>query len=196
MLNDEIYKNFNKKKHKKWAKSIWVNPLSTILRLWGGGNPIKSKSNVEGHETEIVMTRLFRSQNRWVFFCKSLDSQCFLQYHSPIRSPLHDPHQTRELEEKTCSFNPPFQPMFKEGESSSLDRIYTDPNASPSSSSTSSIKNHFEMAIQKCWTLKELATPNLDNQPLCIHVNDVNFELKSSFIHLLPSFKYLAVTRI
>ncbi|XP_062104265.1 uncharacterized protein LOC133815441 [Humulus lupulus] len=44
------------------------------------------------------------------------------------------------------------------------------------------------MAQQR--TLKELAAPNLDQQPLCIQYPslDVNFELKSGLIHLLPSF--------
>ncbi|XP_062100551.1 uncharacterized protein LOC133806469 [Humulus lupulus] len=44
------------------------------------------------------------------------------------------------------------------------------------------------MALQR--TLKELATPDLDQQPLCIQYPplDVNFELKSGLIHLLPSF--------
>uniref|UniRef100_A0A803PUQ5 Retrotransposon gag domain-containing protein n=1 Tax=Cannabis sativa TaxID=3483 RepID=A0A803PUQ5_CANSA len=39
-------------------------------------------------------------------------------------------------------------------------------------------------------TLKELAAPNLDQQPLCIHYPplDVNFELKLGLIHLFPSF--------
>ncbi|XP_062080741.1 uncharacterized protein LOC133785529 [Humulus lupulus] len=38
-------------------------------------------------------------------------------------------------------------------------------------------------------TLKELAAPNLDHQPLCVQYPalDVNFELNSSLIHLLPS---------
>ena len=39
-------------------------------------------------------------------------------------------------------------------------------------------------------TLKELATPDVTYQPLCIeHPElDASFELKSSFIHLLPTF--------
>ena len=41
-------------------------------------------------------------------------------------------------------------------------------------------------------TLKELAAPNVENQPLCINKdNSVNFELKSGFIHLLPTFNGL-----
>ena len=41
-------------------------------------------------------------------------------------------------------------------------------------------------------TLKELAAPNVENQPLCINIdNNVNFELKSGFIHLLPTFNGL-----
>ena len=41
-------------------------------------------------------------------------------------------------------------------------------------------------------TLKELTTPNIENQPLCINIdNNVNFELKYSFIHLLPTFNGL-----
>ena len=40
-------------------------------------------------------------------------------------------------------------------------------------------------------TLKELAAPNLNQQPLCIEYPnmDVAFELKSILIHLLPTFR-------
>jgi hypothetical protein len=45
-------------------------------------------------------------------------------------------------------------------------------------------------------TLKELATPDLNQQPLCItfHILDATttFELKSRLIHLLPTFHGLA----
>ena len=39
-------------------------------------------------------------------------------------------------------------------------------------------------------TLKELATPNLDQQPLCIQYPnlEIAFKLKSGLIHLLPTF--------
>jgi len=48
------------------------------------------------------------------------------------------------------------------------------------------------MAVERQQTLKELATPNVENQPLCINIdNNVNFELKSGFIHLLPTFNGL-----
>ena len=42
-------------------------------------------------------------------------------------------------------------------------------------------------------TLRELAEPNLNQQPLCIQYVDleVNSELKSGLIHLLPSFMVL-----
>ena len=44
-------------------------------------------------------------------------------------------------------------------------------------------------------TLKELAEPDLNQQPLCIQYVDleVNFELKSGLIHLLPKFMVLQV---
>jgi hypothetical protein len=49
------------------------------------------------------------------------------------------------------------------------------------------------MAIAQQQTLKELAAPNMENQLLCININDnANFELKSGFIHLLPIFNGLA----
>lgn len=40
------------------------------------------------------------------------------------------------------------------------------------------------------WTLKELATPTLEQQPLCIKYPsiEVAFELKYGMIHLLPTF--------
>jgi hypothetical protein len=45
------------------------------------------------------------------------------------------------------------------------------------------------MAVARQQTLKELAAPNVENQPLWININNnVNFELKSGFIHLLPTF--------
>ena len=45
------------------------------------------------------------------------------------------------------------------------------------------------MVVARQQTLKELAAPNVENQPLCINIdNNVKFELKSGFIHLLPTF--------
>ena len=46
-----------------------------------------------------------------------------------------------------------------------------------------------EMTAANNRTLKELATPDLDQQPLCIQYPnlEVAFELKSSLIHLLPT---------
>ena len=49
------------------------------------------------------------------------------------------------------------------------------------------------MVVARQQTLKELAAPNVENQPLCINIdNNVNFELKSGFIHLLSTFNGLA----
>ncbi|KAH9716155.1 hypothetical protein KPL71_021360 [Citrus sinensis] len=50
------------------------------------------------------------------------------------------------------------------------------------------------MAQNNNRTLKELAAPNLDQQPLCIENPNpqVNFELKSGMINLLPTFHGLA----
>jgi hypothetical protein len=48
------------------------------------------------------------------------------------------------------------------------------------------------MVVERQQTLKELAAPKVENQPLCINIdNNVNFELKSGFIHLLPTFNGL-----
>jgi hypothetical protein len=48
------------------------------------------------------------------------------------------------------------------------------------------------MAVARQQKLKELAAPNVENQPLCINIdNNVNFELKSDFIHLLPHLMVL-----
>ena len=46
------------------------------------------------------------------------------------------------------------------------------------------------MATTNNRTLKEVATPDLDQQPLCIqYLNlEVAFEFKSGLIHLLPTF--------
>jgi len=49
------------------------------------------------------------------------------------------------------------------------------------------------MVVERQQTLKELAAPNMENQPLCINIdNNVNFKRKSGFIHLLPTFNGLA----
>ena len=50
------------------------------------------------------------------------------------------------------------------------------------------------MAQNNNRTLKELAAPNLDQQPLCSENPNpqVNFELKSGMINLLPTFHGLA----
>ena len=46
------------------------------------------------------------------------------------------------------------------------------------------------MAAANNQTFKELATPDLDQQPLCIQYPnlEIAFELKSGLIHLLPTF--------
>ncbi|XP_073061693.1 uncharacterized protein [Primulina eburnea] len=51
-----------------------------------------------------------------------------------------------------------------------------------------------EMAGQAQRTLRELANPNVIQQPLCIQfpTTDATFELKSGLIHLLPTFRGLA----
>ena len=51
-------------------------------------------------------------------------------------------------------------------------------------------KEQEEMAAANNRTLKELATPDLDQQPLCIQYPnlEVAFELKSGLIHLFPTF--------
>jgi hypothetical protein len=49
------------------------------------------------------------------------------------------------------------------------------------------------MIVARQQTLKKLVAPNIKNQPLCININNnANFELKSGFIHLLPTFNGLA----
>jgi hypothetical protein len=49
------------------------------------------------------------------------------------------------------------------------------------------------IVVERQQTLKEVAAPNMENQPLCINIdNNVNFELKSGFIHLLRTFNGLA----
>jgi hypothetical protein len=49
------------------------------------------------------------------------------------------------------------------------------------------------MAVTRQPTFKELAAPNVENQPLCINIdNNANFELKFGFIDLLPIYNGLA----
>jgi len=50
------------------------------------------------------------------------------------------------------------------------------------------------MVVARQQTFKELAAPNMENQSLCINIdNNANFELKSWFIHLLPIFNGLTI---
>ena len=58
--------------------------------------------------------------------------------------------------------------------------------------STEFVGEREEMAAPR--TLRELATPNVNQQPLCIKFPDIEvaFELKSGLIHLLPTFHGLA----
>ena len=62
------------------------------------------------------------------------------------------------------------------------------------SSSTSEFSKEKEEVMAGNQTLRELAAPNLDQQPLCIEfpVIEGGFELKSGMIHLLPKFNGLA----
>jgi len=47
------------------------------------------------------------------------------------------------------------------------------------------------MAVAQQQTLKELAAPNVENQPLCINIdNNVNFELKSGFYTFATNFQW------
>uniref|UniRef100_A0A803NX59 Uncharacterized protein n=1 Tax=Cannabis sativa TaxID=3483 RepID=A0A803NX59_CANSA len=75
--------------------------------------------------------------------------------------------------------NPFFQPLGPVKEPLSADH---------KSDADDSIKSHKTMAQNR--TLKELVVPNLGQQPRCIHYPplDINFELKSNLIHLLPAF--------
>nr|XP_027118746.1 uncharacterized protein LOC113735989 [Coffea arabica] len=61
-------------------------------------------------------------------------------------------------------------------------------------SANESIEDEFSMANTQ--TLRELATPELTHQPLCITfptlAENTSFELKSGLIHLLPSFHGLS----
>jgi len=49
------------------------------------------------------------------------------------------------------------------------------------------------IVVARQQTLKEFVAPNVENQPLCINIdNNANFELKCGFIHLLPIFNGFA----
>ncbi|XP_051141221.1 uncharacterized protein LOC127258426 [Andrographis paniculata] len=64
------------------------------------------------------------------------------------------------------------------------------------SSSSDSKSDQKTVMAEDTRTLRELAAPNLAQQPLCINFptlnNTITFELKSGLIHLLPSFHGLA----
>ena len=61
--------------------------------------------------------------------------------------------------------------------------------ATPLSSNSSDHPEQIEIENNNC-TLKDLAAPDLDQQPLCVQYPqlEVAFELKSGMIHLLPKF--------
>ncbi|XP_062114663.1 uncharacterized protein LOC133825777 [Humulus lupulus] len=83
---------------------------------------------------------------------------------------------------RTITDNPLFQRLAHQ-----VDPVKM-PLLSHDSDSDDSITSYRDMAQNR--TLKELAAPDIDQQPLCIQYAplDVNFELKSGLIHLLPSF--------
>ncbi|XP_062109887.1 uncharacterized protein LOC133821759 [Humulus lupulus] len=83
---------------------------------------------------------------------------------------------------RTITDNPLFQRLAHQ-----VDPVKV-PLPSHDSDSDDSITSYRDMAQNR--TLKELAAPDIDQQPLCIQYAplDVNFELKSGLIHLLPSF--------
>ncbi|KAK4389995.1 hypothetical protein Sango_2062800 [Sesamum angolense] len=59
---------------------------------------------------------------------------------------------------------------------------------------TSSESEEEVIAQNPEWTINEMTSPDLNHQPLCIEYPtlDVDFELKSGLIHLLPTFRGLA----
>ena len=63
--------------------------------------------------------------------------------------------------------------------------LITESQPSPSTSESSGKIEEVVVVMEQ--TLKELASPVLDQQPLCIEL-DASFELKSGLIHLLPKF--------
>lgn len=67
-------------------------------------------------------------------------------------------------------------------------------SASVSTSVSDTESVDFTMADYNNRTLKELAAPDVNYQPLCIQYPELNvdFELKSGLIHLLPKFHGLA----
>ncbi|XP_062114092.1 uncharacterized protein LOC133825120 [Humulus lupulus] len=84
---------------------------------------------------------------------------------------------------RTITDNPHFQRLAQQ-----VNPIKVPLPSDNESDSDNSVRSYRKMAQQR--TLKELAAPNLDQQPLCIQYPplDVNFEQKSGLIHLLPSF--------
>ena len=97
---------------------------------------------------------------------------------------IKDYLQTLNLRQSFAAF-PPSHPIFTQPPEFDLAR-----HTALSSSDSSEQEN---MAANNR-TLKELAAPDLDQQPLCIEYPnlDVAFELKSGMIHLLPTFHGLA----
>ena len=100
---------------------------------------------------------------------------------------IKDYLQTSNLNQSFVAFppSPPSHPIFTQPPEFDLAR-----HTALSSSNSSEQE---DMAANNR-TLKELAAPDLDQQPLCIEYPnlDVAFELKSGMIHLLPTFHGLA----
>ena len=73
-----------------------------------------------------------------------------------------------------------------------------EPEVEPANSfgDTSSDSDQEKVTMANVQTLRELAAPDLNQQPLCITFSSLNdntpFELKSGLIHLLPSFHDLS----
>ena len=82
--------------------------------------------------------------------------------------------------------------LREEQSSAASQRLDPEVEATNSFGDTSSDSDQEEVTMANARTLRELAAPNLNQQPLCItflNLNDnTQFELKSGLIHLLSSF--------
>ncbi|KAH9648339.1 hypothetical protein KPL70_025542 [Citrus sinensis] len=121
---------------------------------------------------------------------------------SPIRAQLNQQLCTRKLQSSsnsTLSFDPEIEKTARQlrqqtkrakqrSSSPLLSETDTVPDLVESSSDSEEQVMDRPAPVER--TLRELAEPDLNQQPLCIQYVDleVNFELKSGLIHLLPKF--------
>ncbi|XP_027184224.1 ABC transporter B family member 9-like [Coffea eugenioides] len=144
----------------------------------------ETMENFEGllSSTESI-TRESLSSDRVLIFMSRSSRTCELIFGPEVEKTMRRTRkETKQLREEQSSVAS--QGLNPEVESTNLRGDY------------SSDSDQEKVTMANARTLRELAAPDLNQQPLCItfpHLNDnTSFELKSGLIHLLPSFHGLS----